>query len=573
MSKKFWFLLILVFSLSLVLAACSDSTSKDGDKDAAESDDTDKAEGEVNEDGSLTYAVDQAPEGLFIDGFAGSAIDSKINDFIHEDLITVNADMEYEPNLATWETEDNKVFTFKLDEGVKWHNGEELTMEDWEFAIEVIADPDYDGPRFNYVQEIEGAEEYRKGDADSITGFDIKDDYTAVVTFKEAKVNNLENLWTVPMPKKELEDIPVADLPSAKEVRETPVGLGPFKVKEIVQGEYVSLERFDDYWQGKPKLADVLIKVVDPSLTIGALQNEEIDIMEIRPDDVTELEGQEHIRIEEQEGLGYSYIGFRFGHYDKDEGKAVADYDKYDNKELRQAMFYALDRASLVDSYLAGKATVVNTPVPSVHWIAADESELTQYDYDPEKAEKLLEEAGYVDTNDDGFRENPDGEEFVVKFAHYAGPAAFEGRSQAIMQNWEDVGIKTELATSQLIEFNTYNDMKDNDDENIQVFFGAWTVGSDPDPSGLWHSKSEWNYGRWVNEESDSLLDDGLSEASFEEAYRKDVYVKWQKLFNEELPGLPLWENIDLYGINDHVEGVTIDANGLRDFHEWYVTE
>src|SRR5699024_6792849 len=105
---------MFVFSLSLVLAACSDSTSKDGDddKDAAASDETDKAEGEINEDGTLTYAVDQAPEGLFIDGFAGSAIDSKINDFIHEDLVTVNADMEYEPNLATWETDDNKEYTF-----------------------------------------------------------------------------------------------------------------------------------------------------------------------------------------------------------------------------------------------------------------------------------------------------------------------------------------------------------------------------------------------------------------------------------------------------------------------------
>src|SRR5699024_8907082 len=271
------------------------------------------------------------------------------------------------------------------------------------------------------------------------------------------------------MPKKELEDIPVADMSSAEEVRETPVGLGPFKVKEVVQGEYVSLERFDDYWEGKPKLAEILIMVVDPSLTQGALQNGEIDLMEIRLDDVAKLEQVENIRAVDQEGLEYSYVMFRFAHYNADEGLVVADYDKYESKELRQAMFYALDREALVDSYLAGKATIVNTPVPSVHWIAADESELTQYNYDPEKAGELLDEAGYKDTNDDGYREDPDGEEFVVKFAHYAGPAAFEGRTQAIMQNWEDVGIKTELSTGQLIEFNTYNDMKDNDDENIEV--------------------------------------------------------------------------------------------------------
>src|SRR5699024_5289879 len=175
---------------------------------------------------------------------------AEILDYISDDLITVNDDMEYESAIADWETEDNQVFDFTIGEGVQWHNGEELTMEDWQFAIEVLADPDYDGPRFDYVAEIEGAEEYRDGDADEISGFEIEDDYNATITFKEAKVNNLENLWSTPMPKAELEDIPVEDMDASEEVRETPVGLGPFKVKEIQQGEYYSLERFDDYWQG-----------------------------------------------------------------------------------------------------------------------------------------------------------------------------------------------------------------------------------------------------------------------------------------------------------------------------------
>src|SRR5699024_6758212 len=142
--------------------------------------------------------------------------------------------------------------------------------------------------------------------------------------------------------------------------------------------------------------------------------------------------------------------------------------------------------------------------------------------------------AGYKDVDGDGFREDPNGDEFVVKFSHYAGPAAFEGRTQAIMQNWEDVGLKTELASGQLIEFNTYNEMKDNDDKNIEVFFGSWSVRYDRNPSSLWHISAEWNYERWVNELSDELLEDSLSEASFDEEYRKNVYIDWQKLFNEE---------------------------------------
>lgn len=576
MKKKLLLFLSILFALSLVLVACGgsdDDTSTDGEdsnSDDVEEETTDE-EGD-QEGGTLTFAIDQEPEGLFMDGFSKSAIDAQVNEFIHEKLWTTNDELEYIPAIADWETEDNKVFHFTFQEGVKWHNGEELTVEDWQFALEVLAHPDYEGDRYTYVQDIEGVDQYNSGEADSISGFEIVDDYNATITFKEKKINNLENLWSAAMPKKELEDIPVGEMDAAPEIRQTPVGLGPFKIKEIQAGEYVSMERFDDYWKGTPKLDEILLKVIDPSLTLGALQNGEVDFMEIRPDDIDELEQFDHINIVEQKGLGYSYVGFRFGHWDKENKTSVADYDKFNDKRLRQAMFYALDRESLVNNYLNGKATIVNTPIPSVHWIAADESELTQYDYDPDKAEELLDEAGYK-KGDDGFRTDPDGNEFVVKFGHYAGPAAFEGRSQAIMQNWEDVGIKTELATGQLIEFNTYNDMKDNDDEVLETFFGSWLVGTDPDPTGLWGSKEEYNFGRWVNEESDALLADGLSEASFDDDHRKNVYIEWQKLFNEELPAIPLWENLDLYGINERVQGYTIDATGLRDYHEWYVTD
>lgn len=573
MKKRLLLFLAVIFSLSLVLVACGGKDDSSSGEDSGSKDTEEKEDGgEGGEGGTLTFAIDQEPEGLLMDGFSASAIDAQVNEFIHEDLWTTNDELEYIPGIASWETEDNKVFHFTFEEGVKWHNGEELTVEDWLFALEVLAHPDYEGDRYTYVQHIEGVDEYHNGEADTISGFEIEDDYHATITFKEKKINNLENLWSGVMPKKELEDIEVADMDSAPEIRENPVGIGPFKIKEIQAGEYVSMERHDDYWQGTPKLDEILLKVIDPSLTLGALQNGEVDFMEIRPDDIDELENAENIEIVEQKGLGYSYIGFRFGHWDKDNKTAVADYDKFADKKLRQAMFYALDRESIVNNYLNGKATIVNTPIPSVHWIAADESELTQYDYDPEKAEELLDEAGYK-KGDDGFRTDPDGNEFVVKFGHYAGPSAFEGRSQAIMQNWEDVGIKTELATGQLIEFNTYNEMKDNDDEALETFFGAWSVGTDPDPTGLWGSKEEYNFGRWVNEESDALLADGLSEASFDDDYRKDVYVEWQKLYNEELPGLPLWENVDLYGINDRVQGYTIDATGLRNYHEWYVAD
>ncbi len=421
---------------------------------------------------------------------------------------------------------------------------------------------------------LKGQRLKKGGKADKIEGIEVVDPYTVKITFEKVKINNLENLWNYPMPKKHYEGIAIKDLEESKQVRENPVGLGPFKVKKVVDGEYSELERFDDYWKGKPQLDGVIVKVIDPSLATGAFQNGEVDIMNIRPQSVKELSALNNVRIEETTGVSYSYIGLRFGHRDKATLTNVADFDKFKSKELRQALLYAINRPAMIDAFLEGKAEVANTVIPRAFWVAAEESELNDYKYNQEKAKELLKAAGYVDKDSDGFVEDPNGKPFKISFGHYAGPAAFEGRAQAIIQSWNDIGVKTEMATGTLIEFNLYNDMKDNDDAALEAFFGSWSTGSDPDPSGLWGNHAEWNYGRWVDEQNQKLLDKGLSEEAFDKDKRMKTYVKWQKYFNEEVPALPLWENLDLYGINNRLQGVHINAVGFQtDVYKWNIKE
>lgn len=571
MKKSALLTVMLMLVMSLFLAACGNkSTSTEKEKEKAPETSTEPKEG-----GTVTFASDTAPEGVFDPIFSGSAVDGNIQDFITEGIYKVNDQLEYIPNLAKWDiSEDKLTYTFTFEKGVKWHNGEELTVDDWVFALETLAHPDYDGPRYNMVEDIKGAKAKKTGKADKIEGIEVVDPHTVKLTFEKVKINNLENLWSTPMPKKHYEGVAVKDLGESEQVRTNAVGLGPFKVKKVVEGEYTELERFDDYWQGKPKLDGIIIKVIDPSLATGAFQNGEIDIMEIRPQSVKELSALDNVRIEETTGVGYSYIGLRFGHRDKASLTNKDDFDKFKSKELRQALLYAIDRPAMINAFLEGKAEVANTVIPRAFWTAADESELNPYKFDQAKAKELLKSAGYVDKDGDGFVEDPKGKPFKISFGHYAGPAAFEGRSQAIVQGWNDIGVKTELATGALIEFNLYNEMKDNDDAALEAFFGSWSTGADPDPSGLWGSDSEWNYGRWVDKENQRLLEEGLKEKSFDKDYRKKVYVEWQKYFNEEVPALPLWENLDLYGINNRLQGVKINSVGFQtDVHEWYITE
>lgn len=566
------FMLLLV--MALFLAACNSDTSTQ-EKEGGKEKDNSPTTSEAKKGGVVTFGTDQAPEGVFDPAYAGSVVDGYIQNFTMEGIYDVNDELEYIPNLATWEiSEDKLTYTFSFKKGVKWHNGEELTVDDWVYALETLATPEYEGPRFNYAEDIKGAKAKKEGKADKIEGIEIVDPYTVKITFEKVKINNLENLWNYPMPKKHYEGIAIKDLEESKQVRENPVGLGPFKVKKVVDGEYSELERFDDYWKGKPQLDGVIVKVIDPSLATGAFQNGEVDIMNIRPQSVKELSALNNVRIEETTGVTYSYIGLRFGHRDKATLTNVADFDKFKSKELRQALLYAINRPAMIDAFLEGKAEVANTVIPRAFWVAAEESELNDYKYNQEKAKELLKAAGYEDKDGDGFVEDPNGKPFKISFGHYAGPAAFEGRAQAIIQSWNDIGVKTEMATGTLIEFNLYNDMKDNDDAALEAFFGSWSTGSDPDPSGLWGNHAEWNYGRWVDEQNQKLLDKGLSEEAFDKDKRMKTYVKWQKYFNEEVPALPLWENLDLYGINNRLQGVHINAVGFQtDVYKWNIKE
>lgn len=577
-NKSLLWLFAMILVVSAFLAACGGDDGDSGSGDSKKEDGTteDKAaDGEPQKGGTLVYGIDAPPEGLYNPAFYNIATDAEVIDLFDESLINYNENLEPEPNVASWTTEDNKVFNFKFEEGVKWHNGEELTVNDWVFAFETIASPDYDGPRYTNVQTIEGAEAFRNGEADTISGVEVVGDYEINITFDEARVNNLTNLWSYPLPESVLGDVPVAEMSASEWVRSTPIGIGPFKVDKIVPGESVEFSRFDEYWNGEVNLDKIVLRVIDNSSVVGALQNGDVDMISLQPVSGPEVEPLENVDIVTYPGLSYYYVGFKLGKFDNATQTITEELPKYQSKELRQAMMYAINRQEWVDAFFFGYANVVNKPVPTSHWNAADDAEadLNTYEYDPEKAKEMLDAAGYVDTNDDGFREDPNGDEFVVKFSHYAtGNPTFESRAQAITQYWEEVGIKSEL---EMVEVNLYYEMIEKDDPSIETFFGGWGTGSDPDPSGLWKADQLWNYPRYNNPEADQLLDDALNIeiVGTDQQKRADLYIEWQKIVNEEVPMLYIAELEEIKALNKRVGGTEYDVSGQNSPAEWFVTE
>src|SRR5699024_3767779 len=150
--------------------------------------------------------------------------------------------------------EDANTATITLKDGVKWSDGEDVKPEDLLYAYEVIGHPDYTGIRYDSnFMNIVGMEEYKDGEADTISGI-TETENGIVIEYKETGVQMLQaggGIWSSAMPKHYLGDVPVADLESSPEVREKPIGFGPFEIKNIVAGESVEYVANEHYWQGE----------------------------------------------------------------------------------------------------------------------------------------------------------------------------------------------------------------------------------------------------------------------------------------------------------------------------------
>ncbi|PFM64313.1 oligopeptide ABC transporter substrate-binding protein [Bacillus cereus] len=566
---KLYKVLSTLAASTLLLSACggADSGSK---KTSTNTNQTDtkkfnalvKNDKKEIQDGSLTYAlVSNTPfAGVLSRVVYDGAPDAEVIDFFDEGLLYTDKNWEINnEGPATYTiSEDKKTITIKIKDNVNWHDGNPVTAEDLEFSYLIIGNSKYAGVRYDtQMQMIEGMEEYHAGKADKISGIKVVDPKTISITYKTVNPSLKTGIWTYPTSKKYLGDVPIEKLAESDKVRKNPIGFGPFKVKKIVPGESVEFERFDDYWGGKPKLKNVTLKVVNPAIVNASLKKGDIDIAKVTADQYPNVSKLKNTQLIGKTDLYYSYIGFKFGHMDKEKNEAVMDKDKFKDVRLRQAMAYAVNREELGQKVYHGLRFPANSPIPP-SMPKYHNNNAGAYNFDVEKAKKLLDEAGYKDKNGDGFREDPKGQEFKINYLASSGSDTSEPLAKFFIQSWKDIGLKVELVDGRLHEFNSFYDMIKKDDPKIDIFGGAWNTGSDPDLSGLWAKDASFNYGRWVNDENTKLLTEGLSEKAGDEKYRKEVYDKWQKLIHDEAPMIPLHYQFELTGVNNRVKNYDV---------------
>jgi len=518
------------------------------------------------EGGHLNYGLvaDSPFEGILNGVFFENAYDAEILQFFDEALLATDENSQFtQEGAATYEmSKDYKTMTITIRDGVKWHDGNPVTGEDLEFAYLTIGHPDYNGSRYDTTfQNIIGMDEYHAGKAERISGIKVNGNRVSL-TFKEANPSILTGVWTYPLHKKYLRDIPVAQMSASEKIRQHPIGFGPFKVKKIVQGEAIEFEAFDEYWKGKPKLDRISLSVVNSTTAVKALQAGKIDIAKISADLYEGTKKLTNVNLLGQMESTYTYIGFKLGHYDLDKKENVMGGTKLSDKRVRQAIGYAINNDEVGRFLYKGLRFQANTVIPPTQPNYYDAS-FQGYTYNPEKAKRLLDEAGYVDRNGDGFREDPKGKKFVLNFASMAGGDAAEPLARYYIQQWRDVGLYVQLLEGRLHEFNSFYDRLKKDDEKIDLYQAAFGVGSDPDPSGLWARDAAFNYTRWVNEKNDELLQKGVSVEAFNNEYRAEVYKEWQALIKEEAPLIPTLFRYGFLGVNKRVRDLELETGSV----------
>ncbi|MFV0557097.1 MAG: oligopeptide ABC transporter substrate-binding protein [Enterococcus sp.] len=566
--KKKVFGLVALTSV-FALAACGNGSANDSN----ESVDTAKFPTEVSntdeaiDGGTLNVAVvtDSNFAGLFQWEFYQDAYDATFMAPSHEGLF--NADETFkikDGGIANLEIDqDEKTATITLRDNVKWSDGEDLTADDVIFPYEIIGDADYTGVRYDDTfTNIVGMEEFHDGDADSISGIEKVDDLTVKITYKEVSPSMLQaggGVWSYAAPYHVLKDIPVGEMEGSDAVRKNPVTLGPYYMKTIQAGESIEYAPNEYYYGETPKLDKVVFTSVPSSNIVEGMKAKKYDLVEsISTDTYTTYKDLEGYEMLGNQDLAYTYIGFKLGTWDAEAGKVQTDPDaKMADKSLRQAMGYAIDNDAVGEKFYNGLRENASTLIIPAFGELHDE-EVEGYSLDLEKANKLLDDAGYADVDDDGIREDKDGEKLTINFASMAGGETAQPLADYYVQQWKKIGLDVQYTTGRLIEFNSFYDKLKNDDPEIDIYQGAWGTGSDPNPTGLYGPNAAFNYTRFESDEQNELLDEINSPEAFDADFQKEAYTNWQEYAAEEAFVIPTLYRYSVVPVSTRVTGYSI---------------
>ena len=493
--------------------------------------------------------------------------DSNVQCLIFDFLVIPDENLNYVGDLAKSRdiSEDGTVYTFHLNEGVKWHDGEAFNADDVVFTLTSLASPEYTGGNEGRVMSIVGAADYQAGNADSVEGIKKIDDYTVEITLESPNAAFLSNMYVAMLPEHILAGESPADWGN-DDFNRAPIGTGKYKFVKWEAGQYISLEKNEDYFGTQPSIDNVVVQFGADTTLVAALLNGEIDVLYNLPSsEIENVEAVDGVGVYNYEMMSVYYIGLN------QLDPALSDL------RVRQALAYALDKQTIVDTVYGETATVADDIFPDNHW--SHNPDVTKYEYNPEKAKELLEEAGYTMNAATGYYEK-DGQTLHLT---YDMSTSTDGRQVAalIQQYWKAIGVEMEvieqdfatLAYSKLLPNNA---TEETTADSFQCYTLGFGVEADPEEYNAYLSTStgagSWNFIHYSNPEVDELFKQQLLETDPDA--RADCFHQIAKIISDDVPWIPMYNKATSAGLSDRVQNFTADFRGINfQIEKWTLAE
>lgn len=477
---------------------------------------------------------------------ASDSASSDINGLIYNGLVRYDKDLKLEGELAeSWEiSEDNLTITFHLRKGVLWHDGAPFTSADVLFTYQVYTDP---------KTPTAYAEAYRQ-----VARAEAPDPSTFRVTYDMPYAPALGSWGVAIMPKHLLENTEITQSALSRK----PVGTGPFRFVEWKPGETLILESNPDYFEGQPYIHRVLYRIIpDLSTQFLELQSGGLDFMGLTPiqyqTQTDTLAFKRRFEKYRYLAFGYTYLGYNLKR------------PLFQDKRVRQAIAYAIDKQEIIDGVLLGLGQVATGPYKPDTWVY--NPQVKRYPHDAAKAKALLAEAGWSDSDGDGVLDK-DGKKLSFTIVTNQGNDLRVKSGEIIQRRLQEVGIEVNLRVSEWASFLKEFINPGNFDATIL----GWTGGPEPDQYNIWHSSKigprELNFIGFTNPEVDELLEKGRR--TFDQQKRKAYYDRFQAILAEEQPYTFLYVSEALPVVARRFREVKTAPAGIRyNFIEWYVPE
>ena len=469
-------------------------------------------------------------------------------------LVKVNDQLEAVPDIAEKidVSPDVTTYTFSLRKNLVFTDGKPLTAKDVIFTFERAIDKrtgSYWGGR---LLDIVGAAEYSQQKAERVSGLEMPDDYTVKMTLRNPDATWLLTLGDFSglgiLPAHVFAGIAPDQLRQQPFSLKPNVGAGVFQFAQYQPDQFVELARNETYGGTKAKLDKIFFKILTPDAALAQLDQGELDLMIVPIAEVDRVKKNSSLTVVSVPSPSLDFLALNLE-------KAYLQ-----DKRVRQAMMYGIDRKAIVEAIYKGEATVVNQTISGPEWIGTPQ--VNQYPFDPAKAKQLLKEAGW-----DSGRQ--------LEALYTTGGRERDAYAPIIQQQLKDVGIAVTLRPLEVAEYTRLRNASEFD----FAFIGGGIFGQDPNVSGKYFETVNFvptgaNYSHYSNKRLDELFVAGRSTGGREQ--RKKIYTEVATILNEELPWIFLWSPNSIFGYNKRLVGFKpprYATHNMWNADEWTVTK